>query len=79
MPNGKAWIFAVTADCECSGDEGPRGAVVGGCAVKLLNRSKLGALWRDRVGDWRIIAGIEAGVLCSLVVRIGNRGEVDRI
>ena len=79
MPNGKACIVAVTANFECSRDEGPRGAVVGGCAVNLLNRSKLGALWRDRVGDWRIIAGIEDGVLCSLVARIGNRGEVDRI
>lgn len=38
--------------------------------------SKLGAFWKYRVGDYRIITSIEDGALRILVVRIGNRKEV---
>ena len=45
---------------------------------EALKGSKLGAFWKYRVGDYRIIAGIEDGALRILVVRIGNRKEVYR-
>ena len=45
---------------------------------EALKGSKLGDFWKYRVGDWRIIASIEDGALCILVVRIGNRREVYR-
>ncbi len=45
---------------------------------ETLKGSKLGAFWKYRVGDWRIIASIEDGDLRILVVRIGNRREVYR-
>ncbi len=38
----------------------------------------LGGLWRDRVGDCRVICDIQDDVLRVLVVRIGNRREVYR-
>ena len=43
-----------------------------------LKGSKLGAFWKYRVGDYRLIASIEDGALRILVVRIGNRREVYR-
>lgn len=45
---------------------------------EALKGSKLGAFWKYRVGDWRIIASIEDSALRILVVRIGNRREVYR-
>lgn len=45
---------------------------------EALKGSKLGAFWKYRVGDWRIIASIEDDALRILVVRIGNRKEVYR-
>lgn len=45
---------------------------------EALKGSKLGAFWKYRVGDYRIIASIEDGALCVLVVRIGNRRKVYR-
>ena len=45
--------------------------------VSLLG-ARLGAFWKYRVGDYRIIASIEDGALRVLVVRIGNRREVYR-
>lgn len=38
----------------------------------------LGAYWRYRVGDYRIICDIQDGALCVLVIEIGNRREVYR-
>ena len=38
----------------------------------------LGAFWRYRVGDYRIIVSIEDKRIRILVVAIGNRGEVYR-
>lgn len=45
---------------------------------EALKGSKLGAFWKYRVGDYRIIASIEDSSLRILVVRIGNRKEVYR-
>lgn len=45
---------------------------------EALKGSKLGAFWKYRVGDWRIIASIEDDALRILVVRIGNRKEIYR-
>jgi hypothetical protein len=38
----------------------------------------LGVYWKYTVGDYRIIARIEGGALCILVVRIRNQREVYR-
>lgn len=43
-----------------------------------LKGDKLGAFWKYRVGDYRIISSIEDGALRILVVRIGNRRDVYR-
>jgi len=43
-----------------------------------LKGSRLGDLWKYRVGDFRIIAAIEDARLVVLVVRVGNRKEVYR-
>lgn len=45
---------------------------------KALTGKALGAFWRYRVGDFRVICAIEDGRLCVLVVEIGNRREVYR-
>ena len=45
---------------------------------EALKGSKLGAFWKYRVGDWRIIASIEDGALRILVLRIGDRKDVYR-
>ncbi|ACX96453.1 type II toxin-antitoxin system RelE family toxin [Halothiobacillus neapolitanus] len=45
---------------------------------EALKGSKLGAFWKYRVGDYRIIASIEDGALRILVVKIGNRKDVYR-
>ena len=45
---------------------------------EALKRSKLGAFWKYRVGDYRIISNIEDGRLLIMVIRIGNRREVYR-
>lgn len=43
---------------------------------EALKGSELGAFWKYRVGDFRIIAAIEDAKLVILVVRVGNRREV---
>jgi len=45
---------------------------------EALKGAKLGALWKYRVGDYRLICDIQDDVLRVLVVRIGNRREVYR-
>ncbi|MFC5491414.1 type II toxin-antitoxin system RelE family toxin [Dokdonella soli] len=45
---------------------------------EALKGSELGNFWKYRVGDYRIIADIQDGALCVLVVKIGNRREVYR-
>ncbi len=38
----------------------------------------LGALWRYRVGDYRILASVDDAALRVLVVRVGHGREVHR-
>ena len=38
----------------------------------------LGAFWRYRVGDCRVICDIQDGALRVLVVQVGNRREIYR-
>jgi mRNA interferase RelE/StbE len=45
---------------------------------EALKGSKLGDLWKYRVGDYRIIADIQDKVLHIYVVQIGDRKEVHR-
>jgi mRNA interferase RelE/StbE len=45
---------------------------------KALTGPMLGAYWRYRVGDYRIICDIRDGALCVLVIEIGNRRDVYR-
>ncbi len=45
---------------------------------KALSGPVLGTYWRYRVGDCRIICDIQGGVLCVLVVEIGNRRDIYR-
>lgn len=45
---------------------------------EALKDSTLGDFWKDRVGDYRLISSIEAGVMRVLIVKIGNRREVYR-
>lgn len=46
---------------------------------EALRGKELGDFWKYRVGDWRIIADIEDGVMLITVIRLGNRREVYRI
>lgn len=43
---------------------------------KALTGLLLGAYWRYRVGEYRIICDIQDGVLCVLVIEVDNRKEV---
>ncbi len=43
-----------------------------------LKGSRMGAFWKYRVGDYRIIASIEDERVTVLVVRIGHRRAVYR-
>ena len=45
---------------------------------EALKGSRLGSLWKYRVGDYRIVADIEDGALLILVVKVGNRRDVYR-
>lgn len=45
---------------------------------EALRGKTLGNFWKYRVGDWRIIADIDDGVLLVTVVRLGNRREIYR-
>ena len=45
---------------------------------KSLVGPKLGAYWRYRVGDIRVICSIQDGEMCVLVIELGNRREVYR-
>ena len=45
---------------------------------EALRGKALGDFWKYRVGDWRIIADIEDGVMRITVIRLGNRREVYR-
>ena len=43
---------------------------------EALKGSALGAFWKYRVGDYRVIAHIDDGAVRILFVNIGNRREV---
>jgi mRNA interferase RelE/StbE len=45
---------------------------------EALRGKQLGDFWKYRVGDWRIIADLDDGVMLITVIRIGNRREVYR-
>jgi mRNA interferase RelE/StbE len=45
---------------------------------EALRGKELGDFWKYRVGDWRIIADIDDGVLLITVVRLGNRRDIYR-
>ena len=45
---------------------------------EALRGKELGDFWKYRVGDWRIIADLEDGVMMITVIRIGNRRDVYR-
>jgi mRNA interferase RelE/StbE len=45
---------------------------------EALKGSKLGTLWKYRVGNYRLICDIQDSALRVLVVQIGNRREVYR-
>ncbi|TXM73098.1 type II toxin-antitoxin system RelE/ParE family toxin [Methylobacterium sp. WL103] len=45
---------------------------------EALKGSRLGGLWKYRVGDYRIIASIEDETVRIVVVRIGHRRAVYR-
>lgn len=45
---------------------------------KALTGPQLGAYWRYRVGDYRIICEIQDDALCVLVIEVGNRRDVYR-
>lgn len=48
------------------------------CIGEALRGSRLGAFWKYRVGDYRIVAAIEDGRLCVLVIEVGHRREIYR-
>lgn len=45
---------------------------------EALKGPEFGQFWKYRVGDYRIIAGIQDAKLTVYVLRIGNRREVYR-
>ncbi|WP_353199595.1 type II toxin-antitoxin system RelE/ParE family toxin [Sandarakinorhabdus sp.] len=45
---------------------------------EALRGKEPGDFWKYRVGDWRIIADLDDGVLLITVIRLGNRREVYR-
>lgn len=45
---------------------------------KPLTGPQLGALWRYRIGDCRIICDIQDGLMLMLVLEMGSRKEIYR-
>ncbi len=45
---------------------------------EALHGSRLGELWKYRVGDYRLICKIEGPRLVVLVLRVGHRKEIYR-
>lgn len=45
---------------------------------KPLKGSRLGRLWRYRVGQYRLVADLRDDILTVLIVRIGHRRDVYR-
>ena len=59
-------------DERIAGQEDPRRA------GKALTGPSLGAYWRYRIGDYRIVCDIQDGALRVLVIEIGNRRDIYR-
>lgn len=45
---------------------------------QALAGSNLGAFWKYRVGDYRLICDLQDGIFRVLVVDVGHRGEIYR-
>ena len=45
---------------------------------EALKGSRFGSLWKYRVGDYRIVSGIEDDTSRIIVVKIGDRKEIYR-
>ncbi len=45
---------------------------------EALKGKEFGDFWKYRVGDWRIIADLDDGIMLITVIRIGNRREIYR-
>lgn len=45
---------------------------------EALKGNRFGEFWKYRVGDYRVIAHIDDGKVCILVVRVGNRRDIYR-
>ncbi len=45
---------------------------------EALRGKALGDFWKYKVGNWRIIADLDDGVMIITVIRIGNRREIYR-
>ena len=45
---------------------------------EALRGKELGNFWKYRVGDWRIIADLDDGVMRITIIRIGNRRDIYR-
>ena len=43
---------------------------------KALTGAMLGAYWRYRIGDYRVICDVQDNKLCVLAVEVGSRKEV---
>jgi mRNA interferase RelE/StbE len=67
-----AWRIIDFMDERIAGQADPRST------GRALTGPLLGAYWRYRVGDCRIICDIQDGALCVLVIEIGNRKEIYR-
>lgn len=45
---------------------------------EALRGKELGDFWKYRVGDWRIIANLDDGVMLITVIRLGHRRDIYR-
>lgn len=45
---------------------------------EALRGKDFGDFWKYRVGDWRIIADLDDGVMVITVIRLGNRRDIYR-
>ena len=45
---------------------------------EALTGATLGNYWKYRVGDWRIVCDIQDRQIVVLVLRVGNRRDVNR-
>ena len=65
------WILAFLEKCVATSED-PRSL---GAA---LRGGRLGGLWKYRIGDYRVIASLDDGVMLILVLSVGHRFEAYR-